>query len=399
MNHALPRVFLQEAGYDYRRKSGMKTKIMELCDFGQSVWLDNISRNLIDSGKLYELICLGLRGVTSNPSIFEKAISAGLDYNKKIEELYGLGRTAFEIYDALTISDVQDAADIFLGVYKETKGLDGYISLEINPKLAYNAEETIKEGMRLFKLVNKPNLMVKVPATEAGFMAIEELTSRGISINATLIFSVEQYAGAAWAYIRGLRRFLKTGASCKGLRSVASVFVSRIDSLIDKELSDLAEREKDDKNKTVMFSSMGKAAVINSALIYKKSQEIFSSSEFRVLWDRGANIQRVLWASTSTKNPAYSDIKYVTELIAKNTVNTMPNDTLCAFLDHGKTKAALPLSDSNIHEIIEGFKRLGIDMGAVCVKLQKDGICAFEKSFDSLLKTIEDKKKEFCLNN
>lgn len=391
-----------------RRRAGMpKSSIRELNEFGQSVWLDNINRSMLTTGKLKEMIELGLCGMTSNPTIFDKAISSSVDYDERIVELCEAGKSTFEIYDDLTIKDVQDAADIFLPIYKESKGLDGYVSLEINPRLAYKTEETIKEGKRLYQKVNRPNVMFKVPATKQGFSAMEELLASGININSTLIFSLEQYANTANAYIRGIKRILPPhqrfwcgGLQNKGdvskIRSVASVFVSRIDTYIDNLLDQLLVKEQEQKKKVILMSLKGKAAASNSGLIYQKFLEIFSTQDFKPLQEKGANLQRVLWGSTSTKNPDYSDIKYVSELTAKDTVNTMPEQTFNAFLDHGKVKQALTSDISTAEKTIGSLKNLGIDINDVCAQLLQDGVSAFERSFDSLLNSIEKKGKSIC---
>jgi len=347
---------------------------------------------MIETGRLKEMIGLGLRGLTSNPTIFDKAISSSSDYDSEILDYHKLGKSTFEIYDRLTIKDVQDAADLFFPVYKETDGLDGYVSLEINPKLAYMAQETIEEGRRLDKKVNRPNVMFKVPATQQGLVAIEELIASGINVNVTLIFSVEQYIDSAKAYIRGIERLSQNGGNLKKVRSVASVFVSRIDTLIDKLIDDLVAKERDEKRKVSALSMKGRAAVANSQLIYKNYSDIFGSEDFRRLQEKGTQLQRVLWGSTSTKNPDYSDIKYVSELIGRNTVNTMPEPTFYAFLDHGRVSDALnidKLSDTpKVFEALEGFS-IGID--AICSQLLKEGVAAFNKSFDSLLNSIGNK--------
>lgn len=370
-----------------------KTVIEGLFEFGQSIWLDNINRSMIQTGKLKEMIDLGLKGMTSNPTIFDRAISKSNLYDKHIEELQKKGKPTFEIYDDLTIKDIQDATDIFRTIYEETKGLDGYVSLEINPKLAYKTKETIEEGKRLYKKVNRPNLMLKVPSTKEGFKAIEELLACGININITLIFSVEQYINTARAYMRGIKLLLQNDGDISKIRSVASVFVSRIDTAVDDLMDELISKEKVQKNLSKLTSLKGKAAVANSALIYNKYLEIFSSDEFKQLQGKGANSQRVLWGSTSTKNPAYSDIKYVVELIAEDTVNTMPENTFGAFMDHGAVKEALASDISDAQNIINSFREFGIDINKVCDKLLQDGVVAFENSFVSLLKSIEEKEK------
>jgi transaldolase len=373
-----------------------KTVIEELALFGQSIWLDNISRSMIKEGKIEEMISLGLKGITSNPTIFDKAISNSSVYDGQIRELAKSGKSTFEIYDEVTIKDIQDTADIFKSVYEKTEGLDGYVSLEINPKLAYKTQETIEEGERLFRKVNRPNVMFKVPSTFEGFEAIEELLARGININITLIFSVAQYVDTAYAYLRGIKRFLENGGDISKVRSVASVFVSRIDTLVDNLLDKLIEKETNEQKKVKLTSLKGKAAVANSKLIYKKFLDIFSSEEFKKLQAQGANMQRVLWGSTSTKNPAYSDIKYVEELIAKHTVNTVPHNTFEAFLDHGAVRAGLTSDVSGAQNVIESLKEIGIDINEVCSKLLRDGVMRFEESFESLLNSMEEKSKCVC---
>ena len=368
-----------------------KTTIEQLAEFGQSAWLDNISRGLIESGRLKEMISLGLRGVTSNPTIFDKAISQSSDYNDKIARLRREGKSAFEIYDELTIADIQEAADMFKPLYERTKGLDGYVSLEVNPRLASLSAETIQEAERLHKKLNRKNAMLKIPATTEGFAAIEELVSQGININATLIFSLEQYTKTAEAFIRGLKRLSLKPGDLSRTRSVASVFVSRIDTVVDNTLEDLARKEKDSALRNELQALKGKAAAANVALIYQRSREIFSRDEFRLLEKSGANIQRPLWASTGTKNPAYSNIKYIEELIARDTVNTAPENTLEAFLAGGKVKEALSDDIKKAQDILIRLKRFGIEADAICQKLLKDGIILFENSFDSLLKSIENK--------
>lgn len=373
-----------------------KTRIEQLAEFGQSIWLDSISRSMIKTGKLKEMIRLGLRGMTSNPTIFDKAISSSNDYDQKIKKLSNAGKSVFEVYDELTVRDVQDAADIFMPVYQETQGLDGYVSLEINPKLAFKTQETIEEGKRLYRKVKRSNVMFKVPATSEGFRAIEELIACGININVTLIFSLEQYVNAAQAYMRGIKRILQNNGDVSQVRSVASIFVSRIDTAIDNLLKELVDREEDQSEKIKLASLRGWAAAANANLIYKKYLEIFSSNEFKQIQGKGAQLQRVLWGSTSTKNPAYSDIKYVTELIARDTVNTMPENTFEAFLDHGVVKEALTSDISNALNIVNSLEALRISIKEVLTKLLHDGVATFEKSFVSLLDSIEKKTKGVC---
>lgn len=372
----------------------MSSVIMqELADFGQSIWLDYISRPMLDSGKLKKLIDQGLRGLTSNPSIFNKAISGSNDYDNAIVRLKGSDRSVFEIYDALTIKDIQDAADMFAPVYENTNGLDGYISLEINPKLAYDTEKTILEGKRLFREVDRKNLMLKVPSTDQGFTAITALIAEGINVNVTLIFSLGQYVATTEAYLAGLEKFVQKGGDPRSIGSVASIFVSRIDTLSDKIIEEKLKLEHDETRIGLLESLRGRTAVANSALIYKTYRDIFRSERFSALQKHGAQVQRVLWGSTSTKNPAYNDIKYVSELIGRDTVNTIPEPTLMAFIDHGRVKETLTASPAEYQSVLEKLTTCEIDLGEICSKLLGDGVLAFEKAFDSLLTAIEKKMR------
>lgn len=361
------------------------SKLDELAQIGQSIWLDNISRSMIESGKLKEEISLGLRGMTSNPSIFDNSISSSSDYDGAIKKLAGQGKSTFEIYDDLTVRDVQDAADMFRPVYEKIVRVDGYVSLEINPELAMKTQETIEEGRRLFKKVNRPNVMFKVPSTDAGFEAISELLGDGMNVNVTLIFSLEQYIKTARAYLEGMKRLQARGGDMSKVHSVASVFVSRIDTTVDKMIDARADEK--------LRSFRGKAAVANSKMIFSKYHEIFSGNEFLALKNKGANFQRVLWGSTGTKDPSYSDIKYVTELIGNPTVNTLPDKTFAAFMDHGVIKETIKKDAGDAGNIIENLKEFGIDVDNICLKLLDEGVAAFQKSFESLLKAIETKKR------
>jgi transaldolase len=360
-----------------------KTILHELAKLGQSAWIDNINRSMITGGKLKLLIDQGLRGQTSNPTIFKQAICSSSDYDAKIQQLSEAGKTIFEIYDELTIKDVQDAADLFRGVYEKTNGLDGYVSLEINPKLGNELESQLKEGIRLWQKLNRPNVMIKVPASKNGLVVAESLIAHGINVNVTLIFSAEQYTHVVWAYLKGLNRLSQSGGNLSQVHSVASIFVSRIDTSIDKKL---------DANSALR----GLAAVKNCEIIYHKFQNSFCGSEFKDLKLKGANPQRVLWASTGTKDPQYSDIKYITELMAADTVNTVPDKTLEALLDHGIAKASMPGNVAGAQKIIEQLRLLGIDVGMVCNQLLVEGLAAFEKSFEDLTASIREKSERLC---
>ena len=374
----------------------MANLVKQLDSFGQSAWLDNINRSMIESGQLKKMIKQGLLGQTSNPTIFDKAISSGSDYDKKIQSLVEQGKTGFEIYDALTIKDVQDATDLFKEVYKRTNGRDGYVSLEINPKFAHSLTETINEGKRLYKKVNRPNLMLKVPATEAGFKAIEEFISLGMNVNATLIFSLEQYNNTVNAYMKGIKRLLEKGGDASKVQSVASVFVSRIDGVIDKRLDNMITNTSNEEEKKMFNNLKGKAAVANTSRIYGAYCDVLSSAEFKEFKNKGVWPQRALWASTSTKNPDYNDVKYVEELIAKDTVNTLPDQTLAAFMDHGKVEEALTVDTTSANETIRKLKSIGIDIDEVCQELLKKGVIAFEDSFDSLMDHLDSKAKKMA---
>jgi len=366
------------------------TKLQEISQLGQSLWIDNISRSMIASGKLKLLIDQGLRGQTSNPTIFKQAISTSIDYDAKIQQLAEAGKSTFEIYDELTIKDVQDAADLFKGLYDSTEGLDGYVSLEINPKLGHELEAQLKEGIRLWQKLNRPNVMIKVPATKNGLGVVEGLIAKGINVNVTLIFSAEQYQQVVWAYMKGLNHLLKNGGDISKVRSVASIFVSRIDTAIDKMLTSSTPEVE-------VVSLRGKAAIANCEIIYHKFQKSFSGEEFKALKAKGAHLQRVLWASTGTKDAQYSDIKYISGLIAPDTVNTVPDKTLEAVLDHGLAKLAMPGNVPGAQKTVEQLRLLGIDVGMVCNQLLNEGLAAFEKSFEELTTSIEEKKARLCV--
>ena len=373
-----------------------QTKMHELAQIGQSVWLDYINRSMIESGKLKRLIEDGLRGMTSNPSIFNQVISTSKDYDEKIAQLKEARKSTFEIYDELTVKDIQDACDLFKPVYDATHRLDGYVSLEINPELANDTEASIKEGKRLFKKVNRPNCMIKVPATPAGFPVIEELLANGINVNVTLIFSLDQYIHTTGAFLNALEQLSRKKDSALGqVHSVASVFVSRIDTMVDKMLDDKI-KTADPAMQKQLVGLKGKAAVANCQLVYEKAKEIFTSARFAKLAKQHAAAQRVLWGSTSTKNPEYRDVKYVEELIAKDTVNTIPESTLMAFLDHGQVTEALRGSQKEASAILSQLQGFDIHIDAICQKLLEDGVVAFEKAFADLLKAIETKANQLC---
>lgn len=362
---------------------------------GQSPWLDNISRELLRSGELKSLIKeSGLLGVTSNPTIFEKAISRpDGGYDADIKRFIRQGKSSFEIYDALTISDIGKTCDLFLPVFRRSKGEDGFVSLEVSPGLAYEEEKTVREAFRLFQAVRRPNVMIKVPSTPQGVRAVRRLIGMGVNINITLMFSVKHYQEVAGAYLNGLKDLNAKGGDLGKVHSVASVFVSRIDTLIDKRLEGMQEQTRDAAQKTELENLKGKAAVANSKIIYQEFKRIFGSEEFRRLQREGAAIQKVLWGSTSTKNPDYPDLIYVETMIGKNTVNTLPAATLEAFLDHGKVlENSVEEHVEESHRTVESLNAIGIDLIEAGEILQREGVKSFSDSFDSLMRTLEKKR-------
>ena len=368
--------------------------VYQIKNFGQSIWYDNIERSILTSGKLEKMVEQdGICGVTSNPTIFEKAITQSSEYDSEIGELAQKNKTAEEVYSSLTIKDVTLAADILYGIYKETKGKDGYVSIEVPPKYAYDIEKTLGETQKLFERIGRENILVKVPATEEGAVAIERLISKGININATLIFSLSHYENVAMAYVKGLEEFSRKGGDLRRVVSVASLFVSRIDTLVDRQITSLIEWEKGPEKKRNLEELVGKAAVANSKKVYQKFKQIFSQGKFKDLAKRGAKVQRPLWASTSTKNPAYSDVKYVEELIGPHTVNTIPQVTLDAFRDHGKPRLSLEENFGMVEDVLSRMERAKVNLEEVCETLQREGVDAFEKSFENLLTTLKEKMK------
>lgn len=363
----------------------MINRLQQLAALGQSVWLDNLSRDLLDSGRLAELVDEGLAGVTSNPTIFHKAIAGSKTYQPEIRKLARAGKTALEIYEELVIRDVRDAANVLRPVYNETHGRDGFVSLEVNPKLAYDTEGTIAEARRLFRAVDRPNLMIKVPATEEGMPAIEALIAEGVNVNATLIFAIPMYERVMQAYIQGLRRLIPTGKPLGLVSSVASFFVSRVDTLTDEVLQHRVTHGREE-HLTPLF---GQAAVANAKLAYARFKQVFIGEPFADLRARGARPQRALWASTSTKNPSYPDLKYFNPLIGTYTVNTLPMQTLEAVLDHGL--AAQTIEDGLAHSeaVMRELAGVQVEMEWITGCLLKQGVEAFTESFDQLIAEIE----------
>ena len=369
--------------------------LVQLPTLGQSIWLDQMRRSLLTTGELKGLIDHdGLRGLTSNPTIFEKAISGSQDYAQQLASLAHAGNGVPHIYEELVVQDISGAADTFRGVYDSTNGGDGFVSLEVSPLLANDTRATIEEAKKLFARLNRPNVMIKVPATPAGLPAIEELIAHGLNINVTLIFAVEVYEQVAEAYIRGLEHRAAAGQAVDRIGSVASFFVSRIDSMVDKQLGQLVQSADDDAQKQRINALMGKTAIANAKLAYESFQRIFGGDRFAPLKAKGAKVQRPLWASTSTKNPAYPDTMYVDTLIGAHTVNTLPPQTLEAFRDHGTAAATLEAGLDEAHHVFDELKAVGIDMKAVTDKLTEEGVKAFSDSFVELMTVIEARRDE-----
>ncbi len=369
--------------------------LVQLHSLGQSVWLDQMRRSLLTTGELKGLIDNdGLRGLTSNPTIFERAISGSKDYAEQLGQLARAGSNVSHIYEEIVVQDIAGAADTFRGVYDANNGSDGFVSLEVSPLLAHETRATIEEAKKLFARLNRPNVMIKVPGTPAGLPAIEELIASGLNINVTLIFAVEVYEKVADAYITGLERRAAAGQPVDRIGSVASFFVSRIDSMVDKQLGQLAEKATDEQQRQRINGLMGRAAIANAKLAYESFNRIFDSERFAALKTKGARVQRPLWASTSTKNPAYPDTMYVDTLIGRDTVNTVPPQTLDAFRDHGKVAPTLESGLDEAHHTFDELKAVGVDMKAVTDKLTEEGVKSFSDSFEELIKVIEARRDE-----
>ena len=371
----------------------MNNPLKNIASFGQSIWLDYIRRSFTANGGLQKMIDEdGLRGVTSNPAIFEEAIARSDDYWDTIRPLAQSGQSSEEIFLALAVEDVQQAADLFKGVYQSTNALDGYVSLEVSPSLALNTEGTLTEARSSWKLLNRPNVMIKVPGTTEGLPAIEGLISDGINVNVTLLFGLERYRQVALAYVAGLEKRAGRGEPLEKVASVASFFLSRIDSLVDPMLEKViaAGGPKADLAKSLR----GQVAVDSAKKAYQIYQEVFGSERFKALAAKGAKPQRLLWASTSTKNKDYSDVKYVEALIGPDTVNTVPMETLDAYRDHGQPANRLQDDMAGAVQRLGQLKEVGIDLDAVTKQLEEEGIQKFIKPFDSLMTVLEEKRKE-----
>jgi transaldolase len=362
-----------------------ESRLHKLSELGQSVWIDYLSRRLIHEGELERLMREdAVVGVTSNPTIFQKAIAEGNAYDEQLREVLAEEDDPKEVFLKLAVKDVQDACDLLRSVWDEGQGRDGYVSIEVDPNLAFDTDATIAEAQRLHELVDRPNCFVKIPATKAGLPAIEEMIARGRNINVTLTFSLERYAEVVEAYLRGLERLVESGGDPSGVASVASFFVSRVDTEADRRLDEAGAPDE----------LKGKLAIANAKLAYQRYKELFSGSRWESLGGKGATTQRCLWASTSTKNPAYRDVLYVEELIGPETVDTMPEETIVAFQDHGEVALTLEQDLDEAKRVFEQIAEAGVDYDDVVAVLEQEGVQKFSDSFAELLDGVRAKRGE-----
>lgn len=366
--------------------------LLELKQLGQVVWLDSIRRGQIKSGELKNLIETdGLTGETANPSIFEKAIVGSSDYDEAIRQMAD-AKTPLEIYETLAIQDVQMAADVFRPIYDQTLGADGFVSLEISPKLAHDTKGSIAEAERFFKALNRPNVFIKIPGTKEGVPAIEECLYRGININITLLFALQAYEDVAWAYIRALERRAAEGKPIERVASVASFFVSRIDTLADKLIEVELRSTTDVARRAKLNALEGKIGIANAQLAYQAFKRIFGDPRFVALKAKGARVQRPLWASTSTKDPRWSDILYVEALIGPQTINTLPLETINDYRDHGHPRLTIEQNVAGARQIFQNLAELGLDFDAITQQVLDEGVEKFDQALDQLLQSIETKR-------
>jgi transaldolase len=371
----------------------MPNPLLELKTLGQSVWYDNVDRAQLVSGQFTHMLDEdGIVGVTANPTIFEKSISSGHAYDDQLSQLIREGKSTNEIYEAVVIQDIRTVADLLRPIYDNTAGQDGYVSLEVSPDLALDTQGTINEARRFWQLVDRPNLMIKIPATPEGIPAVYETLRSGINVNITLIFSIEAYRQVADAYQRALEDRITQGQDVRTLASVASFFVSRVDTLVDKLLENKIKASNDPTEQQRLKSLQGKAAIANARLVYEDFKKIFSTSRFEKLRRAGAHMQRPLWASTSTKNPAYRDILYAEELIGPNTVDTMPLETINNFRDHGRVRCCIEEDLEGAKQTLAELEKLGIHYNQVTQQLLDEGVQKFADSFHQLFAGIESKK-------
>ncbi|PMB21830.1 transaldolase [Fischerella thermalis CCMEE 5198] len=372
--------------------------LLEIKNYGQSIWMDNLSRDIIKSGELKDLVeNKGICGITSNPTIFEKAIANNAMYDRDIEAGVRAGLPTYKIYESLVFKDIRDACDILRPVYEASNGLDGYVSIEVTPTIAHDTEATIVEARRYFQEIGRENVMIKIPGTEPGLPAVEQVISEGINVNITLLFSVQSYINTAWAYIRGLEKRAAQGQDISKIASVASFFLSRIDSNIDGKIDAKLAKGVDDLNVEAKLKAIkGKVAIANAKIAYQEYKKIVQSDRWQALAAKGAKVQRLLWASTSTKDPNYSDVMYVDELIGPETVNTLPPATIEACADHCNVANRLETNLEEAYNLMESLKDpdVNIDINTVMDELLTEGIDKFVKSFQSLMDSLEKKVKQ-----
>ncbi|MBD1856920.1 MULTISPECIES: transaldolase [Leptolyngbya] len=369
--------------------------ILEIKDYGQSIWMDNLARDLIQSGELKRMIEeRGLRGLTSNPAIFEKAIKGNKIYDADIEAGIRAGKPLLELYESLIFDDIRNACDIFLPVYEESGGLDGYVSIEVPPNIANDTEKTIQEARRYYKEIGRPNVMIKIPGTSAGLPAVEAVIADGINVNVTLLFSVQSYVNTAWAYIRGLEKRVEKGEDISKIASVASFFLSRIDSSIDAQIDEKLAKGVDTAEQEAKLRAVkGKIAIANAKIAYQEYKTIINDPRWLALKEKGANVQRLLWASTGTKNPEYSDVMYVDELVGPDTVNTLPPATIEACADHCDVASRIDTGVEEAYNLIESLNDpdININLAGVMTELLEDGIAKFVQPFESLMASLQEK--------
>jgi transaldolase len=373
--------------------------LLTIKDYGQSIWMDNLTRDLIQSGELKRMIQdRGIRGITTNPSIFEKAINNNSIYDNDIENGVRSQLPTYKIYESLIFADIRNACDILYPIYVESNGLDGYVSIEVPPTIAHDTEATIKEAHRYYQEIGRENVMIKIPGTTNGLKAVEQVIAAGINVNVTLLFSIQSYESAAWAYIRGLEARANEGHDISKIASVASFFLSRIDTNIDDKIDEMLKRQgSDDLNQEARLTAFkGKVAIANAKIAYQKFKEITQTDKWKFLAEKGAKVQRLLWASTSTKNPSYKDVMYVNELIGKDTVNTLPPPTIEACADHCDVASRIETDVEEAYTLMESLKDpdININIDEVMDEVLKDGIDKFIQPFQSLMESLEQKVKQ-----
>ncbi len=372
----------------------MANPLLQLKALGQSVWYDNIDRSQLVSGQFKRLLDEdGICGVTANPTIFEKSISSGHAYDEQINQLIREGKSTSEIYEALIIQDIRTVADILRPIYDSANRQDGLVSLEVSPDLAHDTEGTLSEVRRFWKMVDRPNLMIKIPGTPEGIPAVRQALTEGINVNITLIFSISTYRQVAEAFISALEARRAAGEDISHMASVASFFVSRVDTLVDKLLEDKVKATSNTTEQQHLKSLEGKAAIANARLVYQDFKKIFNTPRFAALKQAGAYVQRPLWASTSTKNPAYRDVLYAEELIGPDTVDTMPLETIENFRDHGRVRLSIEDNLEEAHQVLDALEKIGIHYDQVTQQLQDEGVQKFADSFHALFEGIAEKRK------